>query len=179
MIVRRIACAAALLLFAAPALAAAPDCANAPIPDTPVRGMVNGVAFVPKETTVHVAKDGMEMDGAKFDKYDLMLSVDGIFNAATVGMLVKAGTRPDGKVWRVLPTDSISAQPAAAQGLPEVQDWEIALEAAHVDTSFTDGTASIRVEWGARKGNVLPGKIHFCVPDAKTDIAGSFSATLQ
>ncbi len=157
----------------------APDCSAGAIPDKPVSGTVNGVAFVPKEITLHITKDGMETDGIKFDKYDLSLNVDGIFNAATVGMLVRQGTKPDGRAWRVLPTDSISGQPAAAEGLPEVQGWEIALEAAHVDTSFTDGIAAIRVEWGARKGNTMPGKIHFCVPEAKTDIAGSFTATVQ
>ena len=181
MIIRRTAAMLCAALLATPALAEskakpAPDCSVGPIVDKPVSGTVNGVAFVPKEITVHLTKDAMETDGLKFDKYDLTLAVDGIFNAATVGMLVKLNTKPDGKVLRVLPTDSISGQPAAAQGLPEVQGWEIALEAAGVDASFTDGIASIRVEWGTRKGDVMPGKIHFCVPSVKTEIQGSFSA---
>lgn len=177
---RRLAAACLVLpLFAAPAFAAPTDCSVGAIAGTPVSGTVNGVAFVPGKAVLHITPDGMEQDGAKFDRYELTLETDGIFNALTVGMLVRLGTKPDGKAWRVLPTDSISAQPAAAPGLPQVQGWELALEAAHVDASFTDDIASIRVEWGTRKGNVLPGKIHACVPGAHAEISGSFSATIE
>lgn len=168
-----------LPLVATPALAAPEDCSVGAIADKPVSGTVNGKPFVPKETTVHITKNGMGMDAAKFDTYQLAIQTDGIFNELTVTMLVRAGTKPDGKVWRVLPTDSIGDQPAAAEGLPEVQGWDLQLEAADVDTSFTRDIASIRVEWGVAKGGVLPGKIHFCVPSAKAEIAGSFNATLD
>lgn len=174
--------AAAILVLAAtaaPALCAPADCSVGPIADKPVSGSVNGKPFVPKEIVIDITKDGMEMDGNKFDKYQLSLMADGIFNEATVSMLVKLGTKPDGKVYRVLPIDSIGGQPAALPGLPEVQGWDLQLEAAGVDTSFTQEVAAIRVEWGQRKGNLLPGKIHFCVPGQKTDIAGSFTATVH
>ncbi len=94
-------------------------------------------------------------------------------------MLVPLGKAPDGRVFRVLPTDSIGAQPAAATGVPEVQGWDLQLEAAGVDTSFTQEIASIRVEFGRRKGGVLPGKIHVCVPGQAAEIAGGFSATMH
>ena len=165
------------LLLATPALAA-PDCSVGAIPDTPVAGTVAGKDFVPKETTLDVTRDGMEIDAAKFDKYTLTLMADGIFNAATVTMLVPLGQRPDGRVFRVLPVDDIGAQPAAAPGVPQVQGWDLQLEAANVDTSFTQEVAAIRVEFGQRKGAVLPGKVHFCVPGQKADIAGSFAASI-
>lgn len=164
---------------AAPAQSAQPvpaGCSAGAIPDHAVYGLVNGKPFVPKTFTFHVTKDGMEVNGAKFDRYDLSLQTDGIFNQASVTMLVPLGKKPDGRVFRVLPTESISAQPAAAEGTPEVQGWEIALESAGVDTSFTESTASIRVEWGARKGDALPGKIHMCVPSVKAEISGTFTA---
>ena len=167
-------------LLTTPALAApAPDCSVGAIAATPVAGMVKGHKFVPKTIEVHVTKDGMEMDGAKFDKYELSLMTDGIFNALTVNMLVPLGKKPDGRVFRALPIDSIGGQPAAAPGLPEIQGWDLQLEEADVDTSFTQESAAIRVEWGTAKGGVLPGKIHFCSAGSDTDIAGSFSATLR
>jgi hypothetical protein len=172
------------LALAAPASAdskskPAADCSAGAIPDTPVSGSVAGKPFVPKETTVHVTRDGAEMDAAKFDRYELSIMTDGIFNALSVNMLVPLNKKPDGRVFRVLPTDSIGDQPAAAQGLPEVQGWDLALEAADVDTSFTQEIASIRVEWGTRKGDTIPGKIHFCVPGQHAEIAGSFTATFH
>ena len=35
------------------------------------------------------------------------------------------------------------------------------------------------LEVGQRKGNVLPGKITFCVPGEKATIAGSFEAVMR
>jgi hypothetical protein len=181
---RLAAACAALVLLSAPAFAdsrskPAADCSIGAIPDTPVSGTVAGKPFVPKETTVHITKDGAEMDAAKFDRYELTIMTDGIFNALSVNMLVPLNKKADGRVFRVLPTDSIGDQPAAAQGLPEVQGWDLALEAAGVDTSFTQEIAAIRVEWGTRKGDTIPGKIHFCVPGQHAEIAGSFTATFR
>jgi hypothetical protein len=177
----RSVCAAALLLATVPAFAAAPtpDCSAGAIAATPVAGTVKGHKFTPKTIEVHITHDGMEMDGAKFDRYELSIIADGIFNALTVNMLVPLGKKPDGRVFRSLPIDSIGGQPAAAPGLPEIQGWDLQLEEADVDTSFTQDTAAIRVEWGTAKGAVLPGKIHFCSAGSDSDIAGSFDATLR
>ena len=179
-VARRVAVAICLATMATPALAApAPDCSVGAITATPVGGMVKGHKFSPKTIEVHITHDGMEMDGAKFDRYELSIMADGIFNALTVNMLVPLGKKPDGRVFRALPIDSIGGQPAAAPGLPEIQGWDLQLEEADVDTSFTQDTAAIRVEWGTGQGGVLPGKIHFCSTASDTDIAGSFSATLR
>ncbi len=175
--------AAAALIFAVPAtpvLAAVQDCSTGPIPDSPVKGSVGGKPFVPNDVSIHITKDGFELNGNKFDAYELSLMAGGIFNAATVHFLVRDGAHADGKTFRVLPIDSISGQPAAMKGVPEVQGWDLQLEAANVDTSFTrTTTASLRLEFGARTGNVLPGKFHLCVPDEKSDIAGTFSAKID
>jgi hypothetical protein len=168
-----------LLATASPAFAVPADCSKAAIPNVPVHGTVNGQPFEPKETTIDVTKDGMVIDGVHLDRYALAIQTDGIFNELTVNMMVPGGKHPDGRVFRVLPTDSIHDQPAAAPGTPEVQGWDLELESAQVDTSFTQDIASIRVELGTRKGDVLPGKIYFCVPSAKAEIMGTFNATVH
>lgn len=170
---------AILSMLAAPALAAPRDCSTAQIPDLPVKGTVNGQPFVPNAISVHITKNGMQINEAKFDTYELSIQTDGIFNAMTAHILVKAGGRPDGHVYRLLPTDSIGAQPAAAPGTPEVQGWDLALEKAGIDTSFTQETASMRLEFSPRKGNALPGRVYFCVPGAKAEIMGTFTATID
>ncbi|HEV2652908.1 MAG TPA: hypothetical protein VGU69_16730 [Rhizomicrobium sp.] len=170
---------AALFLTMVSAQAAPVDCSKAPIPDTPVRGTVNGQPFVPKEIRIDITADGMEIDDAKFDKFALSLITDGIFNEATLDMLVPLGKPIDGRTYRVLPFDQISAQPAAAPGTPEVQGWDIELQSAHVDTNFTQTIASIRVIWGKRKADSIDGKIYYCVPSVKAEIMGAFTATIH
>jgi hypothetical protein len=167
------------LILAASAAPAAQDCSQGPITDSPVHGTVNGQPFLPQKATMTFTKDGMVVDGVHLDRYALAIETDGIFNELTVDMMVPGGKKPDGRTFRVLPVDSIGAQPAAAPGTPEVQGWELQQENADVNTSFTQGIASIRVELGQRKGDQMAGKIHMCVPDAKAEIVGSFSATLQ
>ncbi|HXC56840.1 MAG TPA: hypothetical protein VNU97_16190 [Rhizomicrobium sp.] len=171
-----IAAAALAVLLATPALAAAPaDCSKAAIPDAPVQGTVDGAPFVLKQAGVSIG-GGFAADGVAFDSYDLTLEHDGIFNALTARVIVKQGTRADGRSFRVLPVDSVGAQPAAIAGVPEVQAWEIQL--GDTDASFTHSTASMRIEFGQRKGNVLPGRIILCVPENNVTIAGTFEATI-
>jgi hypothetical protein len=177
---RHISIAAILLpLLASPALAAPKDCSSAQIPETPVRGIVNGKPFVPNNITVHVTKNGMQINEAKFDTYELAIQTGGIFNEMTAHVLVKSGGKPDGHVYRMLAIDSIGGQPAAAPGTPEVQGWDLELEAANVDTSFTQDIASLRLEFLPRKGDTLPGKIYFCVPGVKAEIMGTFNAKMD
>ncbi len=144
-----------------------------------MHGTVNGKAFVPQQTTMDFTKDGMVVNDVHLDRYVLSIQTDGIFNELTVNLMVHGGQKPDGRTFRVLPTDDISGQPAVAEGTPEVQGWDLEQENADVKTSFASDTASIRVELGTRKGNVLPGKIHMCVPGVSAEIVGSFSATLR
>lgn len=174
----------AFAVLASPALAEsrhkpAPDCSVGPISDAPVSGTVNGKPFVPKEITAHLTKDGMVIDDVHLDRWVLSIQTDGIFNALSINTMVPGGKKPDGRVVRELAIDSIGGQPLAAEGTPEIQGWDLELEAAGVDTSFTQDTASIRVEYGTLKGGVLTGKLHFCSEASHADIAGSFSATVQ
>jgi hypothetical protein len=144
-----------------------------------VHGTVNGQPFVPQQATLDFTKDGMVIDDVHLDRYVLSIQTDGIFNEFTINMMVPSGKKPDGRTFRVLPIDSISKQPAVAPGTPEVQGWALSQETAGVDTSFTQEIASIRVEMGTRMGNVLPGRVHVCVPGVKTEIVGAFNATIR
>jgi hypothetical protein len=171
-------CLIALPVGASALAAAPPDCSKAAIPPGPVKGTVGGKPFVPQRVEVQVGK-GFAVNEVKFDSYDLTLEVDGIFNALSTRVITREGTRADGRTFRLLPVDSIDAQPMAGPGTPEVQSWDLQLESANVDTSFTQETASMRLEYGQRKGDVLPGKIYFCAPNQKATIAGSFDAVIQ
>ena len=161
-----------VLPVGAQALAAGPqDCSKEAFPPGPVKGTVAGKPFVPQRADVQIGK-GFAVNEVKYDSYDLMLEVEGIFNALTTRIITREGTRADGRTFRLLPTDSIGAQPKAGPGTPEVQSWDLQLEAADVN-------ASMRLEFGQRKGNVLPGKIYFCAPGEKATIAGSFEAVMR
>src|SRR6185312_1194012 len=65
--------AAAIGLMAQPAFAAPKDCSSAQIPDTPVRGTVNGQPFVPNAVGIHITRGGMQINDAKFDTYELSI----------------------------------------------------------------------------------------------------------
>jgi hypothetical protein len=158
--------------------AASPDCSKGPIPSTPVSGTVGGKPFVPNDVTIHATRNGFGMNGTNFDTYELSIQSGGIFNAFTAHFLVPSGAHVDGRTFRVLLTDSISAQPAVLEGVPEVQGWDLQLEAANVDTDFTQDIASMRIEVGHRRGGTIPGGVIVCVPSSKSSIAGTFNARI-
>ena len=168
-----------LMPFAMPALAAPKDCSIAQIPGTPVKGTVAGKPFVPNDVSVQIVKNGMQLNDVKMDRYALSIQTDGIFNALTVDALLRQNAKLEGHVFRMIANDDIGAQPMAAEGTPEIQGWDLQLESANVDTSFTQDTASLRLEYGARKGDVIPGKIYFCNAGTKTEIMGTFSAKVD
>ena len=148
--------AAALLLATQ---AAAADCSNAAIPGTPVKGMVKGHAFVPTDIHVDFTKDGMEVNGSKFDRYVLALDAGDIFNEFTLDMLVPLGKPVDGRIYRLVP-GGIYKQRMAAEGAPEIQGWDIEFKAADVNTSLRAdrGHAAHRV--GQEDRRRIPAKAH-------------------
>jgi len=176
---RLLACGAlAALVFAAPARAMPADCSSAAIPATPVKGTVKGKAFVPTDIHVTFTKNGMGVNGVQFDRYALAFDAGDIFNELSVDMLVPAGKPIDGRAYRQVPGD-IGTQPMAAEGTPEVQGWDLQFEAAGVNTNFGLDEGTLRVEWGRRSGDSLPGRIHFCAPGVDAEIMGTFTATVR
>ncbi|HSM96090.1 MAG TPA: hypothetical protein VLT91_08605 [Rhizomicrobium sp.] len=171
------ACTLLLSLVAVTSAFAAPkDCSIGAIPDTPVKGVVAGKPFNPNAFNVQITRNGMRVDAVKMDRYALYIQTNGIFNELSVDAVLRQGAALQGHVFRMIPKDDIAAQPAATTGVPEIQGWDLELEAANVDTSFTQDTASLRLEYGARKGDVIPGKIHFCSESTGTEITGTFNA---
>jgi len=171
--------AAVLFAMSTQAMAAPADCSIGAIPDTPVKGVVAGKPFVPKDVTMQITKNGMQVDAVKMDRYALSIQTDGIFNALGVDAVLNQKSPLAGHVFRMIARDDIGAQPMATTGTPEIQGWDLQLEAANVDTSFTQDTAALRLEYGARKGNTIPGKIHFCNARTGTEIMGTFTARVQ
>ena len=174
-------CAICLLAIAvaAPAQAAPKDCSTATIPDAPVKGTVAGKPFIPKDVTVQITRNGMQVDEVKMDRYALSIQTDGIFNALGVDAVLAQKKPLTGHVFRQIASDEMSKQPQATDGTPEIQGWDLELEAAGVDTSFTQDQASLRLEYGARKGDSIPGKIYFCSAGTRTEIMGTFTAKVQ
>jgi hypothetical protein len=176
---RSLACAAlAALVFASPALAAPADCSGAAIPATPVRGTIKGKAFVPTDVHVNFTRNGMGVNDVQFDRYALDLDAGDIFNELSVDMLVPAGKPIDGRTYRQV-QGGISKQPMAAEGTPEIQGWDLQYDPAGVNTNFGLDDGTLRVEWGRRSGDSIPGKIYFCVPGAGAEIMGTFTATVR
>jgi len=172
-------CALFLCLLAVPALAAPKDCSNAAIPDTPVKGTVAGKPFIPNAVSVQITRNGMQVDEVKMDRYALSIQAGGIFNALGVDAVLRQSARLEGRAFRMIAKDDIGSQPMAANGTPEIQGWDLQFEAANVDTSFTQDTASLRLEYETRNGGVIPGKIYFCNASTKTEIMGTFNAKVQ
>jgi hypothetical protein len=170
--------ALALIVLATPALAAPADCSGAAIPATPVKGSVKGKAFVPTDIHVTFTKNGMGVNGKQFDRYALDLDAGDIFNELSVDMLVPAGKPIDGRTYRQVPGD-IGTQPMAAEGTPEVQGWDLQYDPAGVNTNFGLDEGTLRVEWGRRSGDSIPGKIYFCAPAVGAEIMGTFTATVR
>jgi hypothetical protein len=180
------------------------DASRAPFPNQPARGMIAGKPFLVK--AAQLARSGsMTMGDAKMDTYSLDLRTnDSIFPdaEASVVFLVKQGQKPDGKTFVRLPHPphkfggDLSAQFAAFKpvelvpGMPPgtrvplIQGLNMSAKGEDTDEKLSDsddGAApTLRLQFGKRAGNVLPGKIYFCWNDAKkSHVAGTFEARVK
>jgi hypothetical protein len=182
---RRAALAAALLL-ACPIVASAQDsspadCSAAAIPDAPFAGWIDGSAFA--ITDAEIRPNGMTgINGVDYDAYQLILGTSGMSDVRAeiwVSVIVQVGTQPDGRTFRMLPQDSVTGQPEAGPGAPEVQGWYLTSEPLGIDASFVFDVASLRLELGERADGLLPGRLYFCAPDIRqSEFAGSFDAAI-
>src|SRR6185437_2250800 len=105
-----------------------------------------------------------------FDQYAFTAQDKGMLATSEVefSVLVPKGQRPDGKTFRKLPAAETGKQPAAEPGLPEVQSWKVKVNARKLDVSSVSFIGSLRVEFGQRRGDMLPGKVYLCVPGGQT-----------
>jgi len=122
----RLALFAFTLLPAAGSAADLPaDCSAAKPPAKPVEVSILGTRYAP--TSVKLVKAGtMKSGDVVTDTWRLTLrSEDSVM--APLGMdvtvAVPKGQSVAGKVFRRVPSNEISKQPAVSEGLPEVQGW--------------------------------------------------------
>lgn len=159
------------------------DCSADPAPSHPISANVAGDAFAPVVKLVSAGgiSSGDE-GGPAYDTYRLELDVSDDWEPpieVDTTLLVPKGEGLDGKTFRKLPLDDVGAQPGPESGLPEIQGWSIENVPLGVDASHVFQIASLRVEFGKRRGNVLPGRIRLCAPDVEnSQVAGAFEVTL-
>ena len=151
------------------------DCSAAKTPAQAVEVSVGGVKFAPKEITLFAA-GGMTTGDEQFDSYRLTLQSEPDTSVApleaTVTVIVPKGVRIDGRTFRRLATKDRDKQPSASkkQSELEVQGWSLKDRKAKVDVSFASQIGSVRLEFGQRKGNTIPGNIYLCVAKGQTTI---------
>ena len=189
----------AALAAALPALAAAQklpdDCSAAAAPKQPVEVSILGAKFVPKAVVLR-STGYVKTENEQFDSYRLeLLSEDSLSAPLEVGVkvMVPKGAKIEGRTFRLLATKDRSKQPMASKGGSEleVQAWALKNRPAKVESDFTGHLASLRLEFGARKGDTIPGNIHLCVAKGQTTMfdktptkeesyaAGSFEARIE
>ena len=154
------------------------DLDNATVPDAPVRGRVEGLAFKPKQVEFQESFGILEfryLPGPGEPASDMTLDVT--FNEHDAAQY-------SGRTFMVQKDDSVSIQP---QG-----DWQAAKPDIRVywtdpgsrpsrshDTMGTPFKYAMRLQFGELKKNQLPGRIYLCVLDSKKSfIRGSFVANV-
>ncbi len=167
------------LASALPAGAQTPlaDCSQGPIPDQALQLTIGEMSTALPTATLRQGggmSEGEEgsPDYQEFDGWDLRLTAadattDGLF--ASVAVLVRSGETVEGRTFRKLAGKDTGEQPATAPGLPEIQGWEVRDEDRGFDVRGVGIEAALRVEFGQRKGDVLPGRIQLCVPKEQPD----------
>lgn len=191
--------AACLLLAVAPrafAEKAMLDCSTTSGPDKPVSLSVAGKA-VPLPVAEFRMQQGMSANEEQFEVYALSLrDTDSLFSPHEVALsvMVKEGESVDGKSFRLLPVKDMTKQPTPVktQGmwLPEVQSLEVRSDPDGIE--YEHGVlASLRVEFGTREGERLPGRVQLCVAAGQRDdvfqpeptkavvVEGTFVATVK
>jgi hypothetical protein len=188
-----------LLLVAAPrAFAEAPklDCSTKPGPDKPVSLRIDANAQ-PLPIAEFAKQQEMSMNEEEFEVFRVNLrDVEGLFSPVEVelSVLVKKGETVDGKTFRQLPVDDMKLQPSPVKSegawIPEVQSVEVRSDPAGID--YEHGVlASMRLEFGKRNGENLPGRVHLCIAAGQKDdvflpqptqsilVEGTFVAKIQ
>lgn len=191
--------AVCLLLLVAPrALAEKPklDCSTKPGPDKPVSLSIDGNAQ-PLPVAEFALQQGMSVNEEEFEVFRVNLrDVEGLFSPVEVefSVLVPKGQTVDGKTFRLLPVKDMEKQPTPVKGegawLPEVQSIEVRSDPAGID--YEHGVlASMRLEFGKREGEKMPGRVNLCIAAGQTDevflpqptqaivVEGTFAAKIQ
>jgi hypothetical protein len=166
----------AAVLLASPVLAVAQklpaDCSKAPAPRQPLEISAGGTKFAPKSVKLARAGD-MTSGDEQFEMFRVTFESEQAFNPpleAGVTVLVRKGQALDGKVFRQLAIKDTGKQPAPSPGTPEVQGWSFKNRPAEFDSNHALHMASLRLEFGKRQGDTMPGNITLCVPKGQKTV---------
>lgn len=139
------------------------DCSAGPIPDTPIE-LSFGAKKISELPAIKINKISSDLSNGKAvaDQYQLSVEDKDMFGdvEATLAVKVPAGQRVDGKTFRT----------QTAGELKQVL-WGVKRKEPYFSASFVGFVASIRVEFGKRKGDMLPGRVYLCVPAPQTEKA--------
>ena len=151
----------ALALQAGSAFSQQPaDCSAGPIPDRPLE-LSFGADRISALPAIKLTRIGSELSGGKpvSDQYQVSVEDKEMFSdvEATFSVKVPAGQRVDGKTFRT----------QSAGDLKQIL-WGIKRKPS-LSVSFVGFVASARVEFGKRKGDILPGRVYLCVPGGQIE----------
>lgn len=170
------------------------DCSKAPIPDQPAVLRSPGqpdvalpAASLRVQSTMKMSRDTGEVT---YDMQALTLT-DSAGRAtieAQVVVLSRAGQKLDGRTFHRVPVKDLDAQEKSPTGDVLFQAWSI--KGRNIDVNHVEFVASARVEFGASRGDQLPGKIRLCVAAGQKsmfgevlktsyDVVGTFSAAIR
>ncbi len=170
------------------------DCSTGPVPDGPATLFLDAAKTpLPVSDVVEAGSISSGEGTPKWISYRLTLHDKADLFAPVeidVTVLVAEGAVLDGKTFR-RPPDDAGEPPSVEPGTPEVQGWSIEDKRGSVDLSHVLVNGSLRLEFGKRTGDTLPGKLRLCVPGAQkqrigrdvvkeaVEIVGTFAATVK
>src|SRR5262245_40722645 len=137
------------------------DCSAGAVPDRPLELSI-GAQKISELPAIKISKIGSELKDGKpvSDQYEVSVEDKDMFSEVEVdfSVHVPAGQQVDGKTFRT----------QAGGELKQVL-WSVKRKEPSLRVSFVGFVASIRVEFGKRKGNVVPGRVYLCVPGGQTE----------
>lgn len=137
------------------------DCSAGPVPDRPLE-LTFGAQKVPEVPFVRVNKIGSELSDGKpvSDQYQVTVQDKDLFSDVEVSFTatVPARQQLDGKTFRTGPG-----------GKPKEVLWSVKRKEPSLSASFVGFEATARVEFGKRRGDVLPGRVYLCVPGGQVE----------
>jgi uncharacterized protein (TIGR03067 family) len=172
------------------------DASPAEIPDRPAVGRLHGEPFALGRATAqpnHAESGNVGDPPEKLDKVDgTTLTLQrrgkqpGELGTFTVFAAVKPGETVDGKTF-LLPPGGLFNQPGKIPD-KDGKGFFYAVAGVQAASKGQDGKprfdvmpkATLRLVFGKRRGNVLPGKIYLCLDDGdKSFVAGTFEAEIR
>lgn len=171
--IRSSAAAFAAALFCSTASFAAPatdPCAGV-IPDTPLKGTLNGKPFTEGDATIY-SVNFME----HYDGYFVGFSDKPGEANFTLQAIVPKRQKPDGKTFAMIPSFDPSKQPMAGKDTPQISMFSLSFTDQKFETFEFRDLATIRVELGTRANGSIPGKLAMCIPGKGLMMSGTFSA---